>query len=209
MDERPALPLPPALKFRRPEAPLVIPDSDVPDAAAMVPFDAPDDTVDPDKGDEPEPPGGEDLDLEDIKRRIKAETQKLLKASGPALAAITRKLQRLRVAKMLLVEVDGASDPNVHRELTLLNKLLAAEGASNDDASAQDEAASRQRAQDLIQARGGSPQSAENIARVLSSVMLRGQQTAASALSPAEAITDDDLDNPKVDEQLTGPSEHA
>lgn len=212
MDETPAVPLPalPApLKFRRPEAALAdppetvsIPDGGVNPAAAMVPFDGEDDT---DKGDGSDLP--EDLELEDIKRIIKTETQKMLRASGAQLTAIVRKLQRLRVAKMLLTEVEGPTDPALNRELQLLNKLMAAEGADGDDGNAQDEAAARERVKQLLRDRGGSPQAAERIARVLSSVMgqanaFTARRSASAAAVATEDIPDDDLDNPRVDEQL-------
>jgi hypothetical protein len=123
-------------------------------------------------------------DLCQVREALKAKLQELLKADASRIPALTLELQRLRVAAIMLKEMDeGVVDPAAYKELALLNRMIAnsdVEGEAARQESEQDMA----RASRLLAERGVSALSAQRIIRVL---------TAASATPEAPAEEADDV----------------
>lgn len=109
------------------------------------------------------------LTQDDAARLLREEAQKLLTADAKTLPQLTRRIQRLRVVMLILQEVErGTSDPQVARELNLLNKLMSTYG---DGWAAEDEKVRQREAEVALRERGIDPASAARLLRALEAVM--------------------------------------
>jgi hypothetical protein len=129
------------------------------------------------------------LSAADAKKLLQQRAQELLDADAKSLPRLTKEIQRLRVVLQILNEADtGESDPQVHKELSLLNKLITGKGL--DGLEGDDEAEKRERQQEaekLLADRGVDPAQAGRFMRILQAVMGAG---GTSGSGPDDADTE-------------------
>lgn len=116
------------------------------------------------------------LSLDDAKKLLQQKAQELLDADAKSLPRLTKEIQRLRVVLQILNEADtGESDPQVHKELSLLNKLITGKGLEGLEGDDETEKRERhQKAEELLADRGVDPTQAGRFLRVLQAVMGAG-----------------------------------
>jgi hypothetical protein len=128
-------------------------------------------------------------DLTAVKAQIHQLTMDLLTADPVQVPAMTQRLQRLRIAMLMLREiVEDVADPHAHRELTLLQKMMAGQSGQSDGErpEQQEEQAARERLTSV----GVDPAAAGQLVRVLQALQ------AAMDHPSAYAATDDDTPQP-------------
>ena len=114
------------------------------------------------------------LDLEGAKTDLRNLTMELQAPDARRVRPLTLRIQRMRVAVLLLQEAHtGIADPGTNRELNLLNKLVTGRGLDEmDEQEAREEAQARAKAlEDRMRDRGADPAAAQRIARALQAVM--------------------------------------
>ena len=112
--------------------------------------------------------------LDEAKDELRALTNELRTADNKRIKQLSIKVQRQRVTVLLLQEAHtGIADPSTHRELSLLNKLVAGRSLDEmDEEQAREETQQRQQAAvSRLQARGASEATAQRVVRVLGAVM--------------------------------------
>lgn len=128
--------------------------------------------------------------LKNVKGQIHELTMKLLTAEPAQLPAMTQRLQRLRVSMLMLREiVEDVADPNAHRELTLLQKMMAAESQVSPEDPDDQETKQREAEADArgrLAEMGVSPESAGQLVRVFQSLetLMRAQNESTPAGQP-------------------------
>lgn len=130
--------------------------------------------------------------MPEARQKLAAKTQELLSTPADKLPYLVIEIQKLRVLCMLLAEAEegGKSDPNTYREMSMLNRMLAAgpgedEGAAGDDLIAEEEAATR------LAKRGVSREAIPGMLRILTAMSGRGPK--------AEPPKDDDEEGDESD----------
>lgn len=116
------------------------------------------------------------LSAADAKKLLQQKAQELLDADAKSLPRLTKEIQRLRVVLQILNEADtGESDPQVHKELSLLNKLITGKGLEGLEGDDETEKRERhQKAEELLADRGVDPAQAGRFMRILTAVMGAG-----------------------------------
>jgi len=116
------------------------------------------------------------LSAKDAKALLQKKAQELLDADAKSLPRLTKEIQRLRVVLQILNEADtGESDPQVHKELSLLNKLITGKGLEGLEGDDEVERRERhQKAEELLADRGVDPAQAGRFMRILTAVMGAG-----------------------------------
>lgn len=122
------------------------------------------------------PPDEKPLSAADAKKLLQAKAQELLDADAKSLPRLTKEIQRLRVVLLILNEADTSeSDPQVHKELSLLNKLVTGKGLEGLEGDDEEERRERhQKAEELLADRGVDPAAAGRFMRILQAVMGTG-----------------------------------
>jgi len=113
--------------------------------------------------------------LEEAKAKLAVLTNELLTAQPARLPGLTIEIQRLRVACMLLREVENnIADSNTYREVALLNRLLTGRDIES-EAEKKKSVEDAEKAARVLGARGVTPASAHRILKILNSVMEEGR----------------------------------
>lgn len=136
----------------------------------------------------PDPPSGS-LTLAEARQQLAAKAQALPSVPQKDLANFLIDTQKLRVLCMLLAEAEeGKSDPNTYREMSMLNRLLAA--GPTDDPSTGEDLLAEQAAGERLAKRGVSKESIPQIVRVLSAI---------SSRMPSKPLLDEDDEGDEPD----------
>jgi hypothetical protein len=136
-------------------------------------------------------------ELAAVQKTLKAKLKELLHAEPSKIPGLTLELQRLRVAAMMITEMDeGVADPATYKELNLLNRMITNADLEGDAARVESEADIAS-ATKLLTERGISRQSAQRITRVLTaaqSVPMVDAYEEPDELDPEQLPPADDAD---------------
>lgn len=115
-------------------------------------------------------PGVGRITLEEAQEMLRGKTNELLSCPpDKTFFKLTIDVQRLRVACSLLREIEtGVAEPNTYREMSLLNRLVSGATFESDDEKAEEDARIKV-AEDVLTARGLTPDAAGRILKVLQS----------------------------------------
>jgi len=131
------------------------------------------------------------LTLAEARVRLAAKTQALPSAAPKELPNLIVEIQKLRVVCMLLMEAEdgGKPDANTYREMSMLNRMLAISGPTDDEGIGDDLVAEEAAAERLLK-RGVSRESIPQMVRILS---------AMSGRLPVPNAPDDDDEGEEAD----------
>ena len=137
------------------------------------------------------------LRRKEVESQLRERINELLTAEPSKLPALTIEVQRLRVAVLLLREMENQiTDQNTYREVALLNRLLSGKDIES-EAEKKKSMEDADKAARVLEAQGISPESAHRMAKALASVLPAGT---GGTEHGTRLIPDDDLNADEPDE---------
>lgn len=110
--------------------------------------------------------------LQDVQALLKKKAQELLYAPPQHINEIQQEIQKLRVTAGIYREIaDNFSDPNLYKEMNLLNRMLTGKDIESEAEKRKIQRESSKASDKLRQNYGLDPESAQRIARVIQGVV--------------------------------------